>query len=38
MARVGMSPMLNAVSALFVAATTLLVVAAMWLQRIKENA
>jgi spermidine/putrescine transport system permease protein len=37
MARVGLSPMLNAVSAVFVAATTLLVVAAMWLQRIKEN-
>lgn len=37
MARVGMSPILNAVSALFVAATTLLVVAATWLRRAREN-
>jgi spermidine/putrescine transport system permease protein len=37
MARVGLSPTINAVSALFVAATTLLVVSAMWLQRIKES-
>jgi spermidine/putrescine transport system permease protein len=35
MARVGMSPMINAVSAVFVAATTLLVVAGAWIQRVK---
>jgi spermidine/putrescine transport system permease protein len=36
MARVGLSPTINAVSAVFVAATTLLVVAAFWVRRIKE--
>lgn len=37
MARVGMSPLLNAVSAIFVVATTLLVVAATWLQRVRQH-
>jgi spermidine/putrescine transport system permease protein len=37
MARVGLSPILNAVSTVFVAATTLLVVGGMWIQSIKKE-
>lgn len=37
MARVGLSPILNAVSAVFVAATTLLVVGGSWIQGMKKE-